>query len=714
MNLDHYILELLQEAAGQQVNLDGGSVAVCLKKWNEELASGAAEGVEATQLSKDQVEGAVRNFLVHIVNKNQFQFGFFMPGVYTFAYQGLIKHRGGKPNIFDNAGLEISSDIINIRFTNLERILLTNPKVQADLNRAIEENEPKFSIGRFAGRDKDGKVYTITNSKGKQVPDPTKEVDLFEKTEKGAKAYADAKQKIEVLTPFINVLGDIKNYSLEEIKFLLDQYNTDTIETQANQIARRPEFQVLPWDEEKGTKSKAEFDSGMNLVFTSADGFTKIYAITDQVDAIKAGYFQLNVKRKWDQLSGKGILTTKGSNDYMGGQWCVTMAQKNNNWYSGYRQHASYTEQKDYTFYLVVNNHLDFYSMSEEELLEKPEEWRTLANLKYYINMFCIQPTSHQGYRQDQIRVSTLNNPGEPLTSWSTLQKVFPGIEEAKETLVSRPFDPDEMIGGEENVGYNEDSNSPRFLGAQSQSVKRTYIAGTERTRGTIVNPEVWRSLDTTSKKSYFDAATSTNYLDMYKSAALFNEIKSDPQTYKDMVFYVTTVHQIPNGMENIKKSILKNEFDVDRPYRVSEKNKNVMLLQKRNGNAYSLYNLDKMESYTSKDGIEYTGDYIRDKTMMITKEKTDSEARDTSFTAERYNRIRGAESEDTFWTIYKIGGSGSFILTNDMFERLLNDGTISQVERDVNGRTNVRTVIDDPEQLRRLQDIDEIIKGLK
>lgn len=714
MNLDHYILELLQEAT-QQTNLDQAAVAVCLKKWNEELASGAAEGVEATQLSKEQVEAAIRNFLVHIVNKNQFQFGFFMPGVYTFGYQGLIKLRGNKPNLFENAGLQLSSDILNIRFSNLERILLTNTKVQADLNRAIEENEPQFSIGRFAGRDENGNVYTVINSKGKTVPDPTKEVDLFEKTSKGAKALSDAKQKIDTLTPYINALSDIKNYSLEEIKFLLDQYNTDTIETQANQIARRPEFQVLPWDQEKGEKSKAEYESGMNLVFTSPDGFTKIYAITDQIDAIKAGYFQLNVKEKWDKLSNKGILTTRGSNDYMGGQWCVTMARKNNTWYSGYRQHASYTDAKDYTFYLVVNNHLDFYSLSEEELLKKPEEWRTLKNLKYYINMFCIQPKNHQGYSDSAVRVSPLNNPGEPLTSWSEIESAFPGIEGAKDVLVSRPFDPDEMIGGEENVGYNEDSNSPRFLGAQSQSVKRTYIAGTERTRGTIVNPEVWRSLDTTSKKSYFTYADGNNYLDMYKSAALFNEIKSDPQTYKDMIFHVTVLHKIPNGMENIKKNILKNEFEVDRPYRVSEKNKNVMLLQKRNGgSAYTLYNIDKMEPYVSKDGTEYTGEYIRDKTMMITKEKSGAEPRDTSYTAERYNRIRGAEAEDTFWTIYKIGAPGSYIMSNDTFEQLLSDGVIGQVERDVNGKTNVRNVIDDPEELRRKQDIDEIMKGLR
>jgi hypothetical protein len=712
MNLDHYILELLQEAAGQQVNLDPASVAVCLKKWNEELASGAAPGITATQLSKEQVEGAVRNFLVHIVNKNQFQFGFFMPGVYTFGYKALINQRSGKPNLFQNAGLQVSSDILNVRFTNLERILLTNTKVQADLNKAIEENEPQFSIGRFAGRDKDGKVYTVINSKGKAVPDPTKEVDLFEKTAKGAKAYADAKQKIETLTPYINALNDVKNYSLEEIKFILDQYNTDTIETQAGQLARRPEFQVLPWDTEKGEISKSEFDAGLNLVFTSPDGFTKIYAITDQSDAIKAGYFQMNVKKRYEELTQKRIISSNG--EYYGNQWCVTMARKNNSFYSGYRQHASYTDNKDYTFYLVVNNHLDFYSMSDEEIQEKPEQWRTLKNLKYYINMFCIQPTNHQGYRDSEVRVSPLNNPGEPHESWSHIEKVFPGIGGAKDILISRKFDDDEMIGGEESVGYNEDSSSSRFIGAQSQSVKRTYIAGNEYNRGTIANPEVWRSLDVTSKKSYFSAADDRNYIDLYKSAALFNEIKSDPQTYKDMVFYVTQVHNIPDGMEKIKKNILKSEFEVDRPYRVSEKNKNVMLLQKRNGNVYSLYDVDKMEPYVSKDGIEYNGDYMRDKTMMITKERTGGEAKDTSFTAERYNTIRGASADDTFWTIYKIGGQGSYILTDNMFERLLNDGTINQVERDVNGRTNVRTVIDDPEELRRQQDIDEIIKGLK
>jgi hypothetical protein len=701
MNLDHYILELLQEAAEKQLNLDPATVAFCFKKWNAELKAGVAEGVEATQLTKEQVEGAIRNFMQYIAGKNQFQFGFFSGGVYTLAYRSLIAKRANKPYLFQESGLDLNPDIINIRFSPLERILLTNQKVVQDLNLAIQQNQPKFSIGKFAKRDENGKVITKKNDKGKDVP--VGEEDVFEYTKKGARFLNLATEKIERLAPFIEVLKDPKNYSLEDMKFILDQYNANTINQQANQIAREVEFTILPWSKDRGNKSKAEYDGGRNLVFSSPDNKIRIYVIKNQADAIRAGYFQSNVKDKWSDLSSRGLVS---SDDHMGSQWCVTRAERNNSFYSGYRQYASYSDNKDYTFYLVINDNLNFYDLTDEELAEKPEDWKKLSKLKFYVNMFCIQPESHRGHQPGRVRVSDVTNPGEPYRDWSFIEQRFPGIEAGKEVLKSIPFEADEMIGGEESVGYNENSDSPRFLGAQSQAVKRAYIAG-ERQPGTIVNPEVWRSLDDISKKAYFEAADARNFRDMYKSAALFNEIKSNPQTYKDMIFYISVVHQIPNGLDVIKDNIIKNDYN-EEPYRISDKNKNIVLLQKRTEPQFHLFNKNTMDYYES-NGVDYTGDYLKDKTMLIIKADNESER----FTAERFNRVRGANAEDTFWVIYSFKKL-SYILTNEKFENLISDGVIHKAEKEVNGRINTRDVIDDPEELRRQQDIAEMLKGLR
>jgi hypothetical protein len=701
MNLDHYILELLQEAAEKQLNLDPATVAHCLRKWNEELQQGTAEGVEATQLSKEQVEGAITNFIKHVSGRNQFQFGFFNPGPYTLGYKTLIAKRAGKPNLFETSGLDLNSDIINIRFSPLERILITNPKVVQGLNLAVQQNEPKFSIGKFAIRDENGQVVTKINDKGNKVP--VGEEDVFEFTRKGVVALNESTKKMEMLAPYIDVLKDARNYSLEEMKFILDQYNANTIDAQANQIAREQAFTILPWNETRGDKSRSEYDAGRNLVFSSSDNKVRVYAIENQADAIRAGYYQLNVKAKWSALSSKGLVQ---SDDHMGSQWCVTRAERGNSFYSGYRQYASYSDNKDYTFYFVINDNLNFYDLTEEEIAEKPEEWRKLSNLKFYVNMFCIQPENHRGHQSGRVKVSPLTNPGEPGWDWSFIEQKFPGISEGREAFKVRPYDDDEMIGGEQNAGYNENSDSPRFLGAQSQAVKRAYIIG-ERQPGTIVNPEVWRSLDDLSKKAYFEAADSRNYIDMYKSAALFKEIKANPQTYKDMVYHVTQIHKIPNGMDTIKNNIIKNEFN-EEPYRISDKNKDVVLLQKRNGNTFHLFDKNKMEMY-EKDGVEYNGDYLKDKTMLIIKADNESER----FTAERFNKVRGANSDDTFWVIYSFKKL-SYILTNDKFEQLMNDGVIHKAEKEVNGRINTRDVIDDPEELRRQQDIAEMLKGLR
>lgn len=713
MNLDSYISELLQEAAEKQLNLDPAAVALCLKNWNAELQSGAVQGVAAQELTQEQVENAIRNFLTHISHNNQLKFGFIMPGVYTFAYQCLIKEKNGQPNLFKRAGLTIDSSIINIRISPLEKILLTNPVVQKNLETALQNNEPKFVIGKFAKRDENGNVILKMNSKGKKVP--AEEEDRYDFTRKGAIAQKQINEKMEILTPFIEAMKDVKNYSLSEMKFLLDQYNQDTIELQTNEITRRPDFQILEWTPELGKKSESEIAKGVNLVYTTEDGMTKVFAINNQADAIKAGYYQLSVRERMEKLIRAGIVD---SDEYMGSQWCVTQARKNNSFYSSYRQFASTSDIKDYTFYLVVNNHLDFYDMTDEEIAEKPREWRKLSNLKFYINMFCIQPKNHPSYEESRVRISPLNNGGENKYEWSAVDKKFPGLEQGKEIFQTKKFEDDEMVGGAENVGYNEDSNSPRFIGAQPQSVKRTYIQGPYNqyrggffNPGTIGNPEVWRSLDALSKKAYFEAADKDNYLDMFKSSSLFNEIKSEPQVYSDMIYYLKEIHGIPDAMINIKKNILRATYDVNKPYRISEKNKNVMLLKKINGGGFNLIDIEKMEPYV-KDGIDYDGDYQNNmgSSMLIT---TPDEK--INYMAQRFDRIKGAEGEDSFWVCYRAGDvKMSFFITNRTFKEMKENGTIKKVEKNVNGKINVRDMMDNPEDLERMQDIDEIIKGLK
>ena len=693
-NLDNYIKELLSEA--KTYNADPADVNVCLKKWNEELRRYGSE----QQLTREEVEGAIQNFLSHIVFKNQFQLGFFNEPIYTFGYRQL--HAEEENNVFN--GLRLTAQILNIRFSQLDRILKNNDAARRNLEAAIRENAPTFSIGKFAKRDEDGNVILKTVN-GKNVPAEMEE--KFEKTEKGIISKNHIDKAFQLLDPFIEKMKDIKNYSVTEIKFLLNLYDQNINVLEAEQLvgADATLFQDLQPHETKSERVQTELEAGRNLLFTTPDGKTKVYEIFKQTDGLRIGFFLHYVRERLAKLVNEGLVDNDRHESY-GGPWCVT--QPDASQYISYREGGGATD-KSYTYYFIENKELDFFHMSDEEIAQKSPEWRKFSNLKYYIDILCYQPKNMRP--ENMTRISPVNNGGEHSVTWDFLEEKFPGISGIKSLLTNRPLDMQfEKYKKDTRQVVSENPESSNFIGGQSIPQKESFITGTQIgthwNRGVITRAETWRSFTPGLKKSYCLLTDENNYLNKFGSPELFNEIKSNPNDYTSFVMNVRYTLNQQNSrkadtfVNDIKMSILRNSFN-EKPWRESKTNPNIKLLEKLNTKVFSLYDLNAMDTYES-NGVNYDGLYQKIDFFTIKIENEVGDNPMNLFHAEKYGRERNVENEDNFWTIWRLkDGKGSWFLSNNAVQRLIDDEVIKS--SDINPKLKI---IENPQDIAKYQDI--------
>ena len=692
-NLDNYIKELLSEA--KTYNADPADVNFCLNKWNQELRRHGSE----QQLTREEVEKAIQDFLSNIVFKNQFQLGFFNEPIYTFGYRQL--HAEEEDNVF--RGLTLTAQILNIRFSQLDRILKNNDAARRNLETAIRENAPTFSIGKFAKRDEDGNVILKTVN-GKNVPAEMEE--KFEKTEKGIISKNHIDKAFQLLDPFIEKMRDIKNYSVTEIKFLLNLYdqNINALETELLVGNDATLFQDLQPHETKSERVQAELEAGRNLLFTTPDGKTKVYEIFKQTDGLRIGFFLHYVRERLTKLVNKGLVDNDRDESY-GGLWCVT--QPDASQYISYREGGGMTD-KSYTYYFIENKELDFFHMSDEEIAQKSPEWRKFSNLKYYIDILCYQPKSMRP--ENMTKISPVNNGGEQSVTWDFLEEKFPGISGIKSLLTNRPLDMQfEKYKKDTRQVVSENPESSNFIGGQSIPQKESFITGTQIgthwNRGVITRAETWRSFTPGLKKSYCLLTDENNYLNKFGSLELFNEIKSNPNDYTSFVMNVRYALNQQNSRKantfliDIKTNILNNSYKRE-AFRVCNLNPNIRMLQLLNSDKFNLFNLETMDFY-QKNGIEYDELYIKTGTFAITLEGRETDP--TVFkVADKFGKSRGADDDDTFWTVYKRNETkGSIFFTNATMNKLLENGVLKTSERQPQLK-----IITDFSELDKFQDI--------
>jgi hypothetical protein len=706
MNLDlnNYIKQLLNEAAKMQ-NSNPADVNVCLRKWNEEI------GDETQHLTREEVDGAISNFLTFIVFTNQFELGFFNGPIYTFGYRQLHAKRSLEGNennskyIFGD--LNLSSDIINLRFSQLERLLKNDKNVIKSFEAAVANNQPEFSIGKFVKRDEDGNVVRLRDSDGNVIEGKNEMEEKFEKTSRAIEAKRTLDEKFRILTPFIEKLKDVKNYSISEIKFILDLYdkkiNDRDIEVLESNDALL--FKDLVPDDNKNEKVQNElFQQNRNLLFTTPDGKTKVYQIYKQTDGLRIGFFLHYVRNSMEKLLRSGIVEND-THEGMGSPWCVT--QPDASQYISYREGGGASD-KSYTYYFIVNEDLDFYHMTNDELAAKNPEWRKFSKLKYYINILCYQPQSMR--REGYTRISPVNNGGEHTISWEELEQKFPGIGGVKNLLTNRPLDESlEKFKKDTRVGVSENPEASNFIGLQPISRKESFIIGTQVgnhwTRGVITKRETWRSFTPALKKSYCLTTDEGNYLNKFGSPELFFEIKSNPNDYTSFVSNVKfKLNEQGSPKANtflidIKTNILNNSYKRE-AFRVCNLNPNIRMLQLLNSDKFNLFNLETMDFY-QKNGIEYDELYIKTGTFAITLEGRETDP--TVFkVADKFGKSRGADDDDTFWTVYKRNETkGSIFFTNATMNKLLENGVLKTSERQPQLK-----IITDFSELDKFQDI--------
>ena len=700
-NLEDYIKQLLNEAAKMQ-NANPADVNVCLRKWNEEI------GNESEHLTRDEVDNAIKNFLTFLIVTNQFELGFYNGPIYTFGYRqlhGLGGSNDGIKYIFGD--LTLTENIINIRFSQLERLLKNDKNVIKSFENAVHNNEPTFSIGKFVKRDEEGNVIRLRDAEGNVIPERNEMEEKFEKTSKAIEAKRALNEKFQILNPFIEKLKDVKNYSLSEIKFILDLYDKKVSDRDVQILETNDAllFKDLQPDDIKNERVQNElFEQNRNLLFTTPDGKTKVFEIFKQTDGLRIGFFLHYARQRFEKLLRSNVIIND-THESTGSPWCVT--QPDASQYLSYREGGGASD-KSYTYYFIVNENLDFYHMTDEEIAAKDPEWKKFSKLKYYINILCYQPPSMRinGYT----RISPINNGGEHQISWTELEEKFPGISGVKNLLTNRPLNEEaERYKKDTRVGVSENPRASNFIGLQPIAQKESFILGTQRNgvwnRGIITRPETWRSFTPQLKKSYCLNTDENNYLNKFGSPELFSEIRSNPNDYTSFVSNVKFIlNQAGSRKANtflidIKSNILSNSYKKE-PFRVCNLNPNIRMLQLLNSDKFNLYNMESMEYY-EKNGIDYNSLYIKTGTFAITLEGRENDP--TIFkVADKFGKSRNVDEDDTFWTIYKRNESkGSMFFTNNTINKLLETGVLKTSEK----FPQLKIIVDFSE-LEKFQDI--------
>jgi hypothetical protein len=687
-NLEEYIKFLLQEQAeiNEQTsdefkNIDAHpyDVDFCFKKWVQVKPN----------LKKEDVEKYIKTFLKYI--KPKITNGFNQPELLTF----FIKYINKEPRIFPNLEYKELQKVYNTKYTKAE-ILLKDPKVQQAMNNAVQKGENMFEYGQEAKRDANGNVELIgyQDSKGNFKQKPKEMVPVFYNTQKMLKSLQTLKEKEIVLEPFMSKISDPKNYSLQQFKFLLDEFNQNLIELDAEIVINDNEiesekFGPSPENTERSRKESSNLQS-RNLVWKSNDNKIRIYNIPNQATSIRFGYYFGEVYRRLNQLADNRNLIHNPNGYKCAMQWCVTQSQLLG-YYSSYRSRSG----NDYKYYLLVNDNYNFMDYTDQELAELPEDspLRDFEHLMRYGNIICVRPVEANG-RSSGLRIVDLrDDESNAFMSWENIEKFFPGFtrEVAEEHITHVPFSGTELFDKSDKKNrYVYDLDSDDYIGAASQADKSAYIQGLpERdhygndtgrmNRGTINNAEVWRTLSKKNKEEYIKYTEINNIYDKFKSIDIFYELLSEKTFYNIFLKKIGLLEQASGEsgiLDKLKLNLLKNNYD--EVFRKSSKNNDIKLMKVKNKDGiFNLIDTRTLSKLQTKEQ-DYFNDYMSTRFYINLMDKNN---KGQLFTATLYGTSKDPKSTgpDSFFCIFDVRNQNkhTYFVNKRYFDKLVKNGDI-------------------------------------
>ncbi len=345
-----------------------------------------------------------------------------------------------------------------------------------------------------------------------------------------------------------NNLKDIRKYTYEQIKFLIDEYSEEQ-ETNTDDVFSGKDTKPT---EERIEASKALWE-GQEYLIINEDGF-RVYDIPDQKTSIKFGYYVEKINKN-----------IPGSH----APWCVTWRsdQGRTNMWGSYRNNRS--------FYFVIDE-----SKSPSDL--------------YYLG--ALQRVPSEDYMSRGYKLTSLKNDGDNSMTWQQIVNIYPKIENYRDKIGVKPFSPDELQ--EKNVvgQINEIEGNQYEFKRMSRALKKSYIEN----NGTLNKVESWRSMDTKLRELYILSTVPTQVRDKFNNYEFVKEIRKVGSEFTLLDNRLKAIGL--NGVGQIFDNLMSTEFKVARR---SIDNTDIRIYESIKTKKFGIFSSRKLNWY-EKDGNVY------------------------------------------------------------------------------------------------------------
>jgi hypothetical protein len=412
-----------------------------------------------------------------------------------------------------------------------------------------------------------------------------------------------------------NNLKDITKYSLEQIKFLNDQFFDEPDPNE--EVTDDPIFRGndLPATPERIQASKNLWFGQKNLM-VNENGF-RIYAVPDRQTAINFGYY-LQYLLKTDAFKNKpGHIL-----------WCISRPNINTNLWVNYRDRR--------TFYFVI------------------DESKGEGNDKY---LSALQ------YATDSVtnyRLTGIDNDGsDPTKNEEELYEIYPKLRGYLDLIKQKEFNGKiEVSENKEIVNRITEIPGDEYEYAiMSMRYKKQYID-----KGKTLNrKKSWETTTPDLRKAYIDTIDKDNVYEKLSSQELLTYIQTLPNDVKSIDSRLKKIGL--QGIVTVFYKLMKDNYIVSK---FSIKNQNIVIFKNRINNTFGIYNVIEGKWVEKNGTIYYDSFTIGQRTTQIDRENK-----------KIYYMHEYRSATDTFYTITpsnEISSSKCYIATRKAYDEIIEE----------------------------------------
>lgn len=419
------------------------------------------------------------------------------------------------------------------------------------------------------------------------------------------------------LPKFTGDIKDITKYTLDQLRFLIDEFTTDVNgggNDETGILLKKSSYDEATAEISK----KLWYDESTALI--NEPGF-RVYQPKNQADSIKFGWYEEKLQKEIRP------------GHYA---WCVTWRPgegRTNRWGS-YRSEGG-------TFYFIID---------ESKFNSEDRDVR-----KYYLCALQVISKKEQPYHPTGYELTDITNPGELNKTWEEILQIYPQLADYKDMLVEVPYSKEELevksIVGE----MNEREGNPYNFARMARKYKKQYIDELQK----ISKPESWFSMDKELRQSYIVLTPKGDFRYRFPNFELVRAIRKtgDGKLLNDEMIR-------KDGNEGLKSL---SEY-LMRDLRVQEERIGIVnpdiILYKTQNRRYGLWD-NRTLDWVTKNNVTYEPSFIKFEETVIENPKTGER-----FYVDMFGDSVGVNSE-YFVGITPIDDIDSYFLTKSTWENI-------------------------------------------